>query len=127
MEICKCTRRLGGTTMLRFVSQIIFLLEEGEWFSLCVSIYLIKTGQKKNSGGHYGIYLGDSLYYISSAPCPTFNNDPLFLSDPKKPETVAVEFEGYLSSRIADIEPEASHQNETCIWNDILTIVVSQT
>ena len=80
MEICKCTRRLGGTTMLRFVSLIIFLLEEGERFSLCVSIYLIKTGQKKNSGGHYGIYLGDSLYYVSSAPCPTFNNDPLFLS-----------------------------------------------
>ena len=49
MEICKCTRRLGGTTMLRFVSLIIFLLEEGERFSLCVSIYLIKTGQKKTA------------------------------------------------------------------------------
>ena len=29
-EICKCTKRLGGTIMWRFVSQIIFLLEEGE-------------------------------------------------------------------------------------------------
>ena len=36
MEICKCTRRPGGTIMLRFVSLIIFLLEEGEQLSISV-------------------------------------------------------------------------------------------
>ena len=40
MEICKCTRRLGGTIMLRFVSLIIFLLEEGEQLSISVFFYL---------------------------------------------------------------------------------------
>jgi hypothetical protein len=47
-EICKCTRRLGGTIMWRFVSQILFLSEEGEKFihiSLCV--LSTKIGQKK--------------------------------------------------------------------------------
>ena len=47
----------------------------------------------KNSDGHYGLYLDDSLYYGSSAPCPTFNNEPLCSSGPKKPGTVTVEFE----------------------------------
>ena len=60
--------------------------------SLCVSIYLLKIGQK-NSDGHYGLYLDDTLYYGSSAPCPTFNNEPLCSPGAKKPGTATVEFE----------------------------------
>ncbi|KAH9974212.1 TLD-domain-containing protein, partial [Russula compacta] len=34
--------------------------------------------------GHYGLYLDETLYAGSSAPCPTFNNDPLCASDLSK-------------------------------------------
>lgn len=30
-----------------------------------------------NSDGHYGLYLNDTLYDGSSAPCPTFGNEAL--------------------------------------------------
>jgi hypothetical protein len=59
--------------------------------SLC--FYLLKIGQKKPSDGHYGLYLDDTLYDGSSAPCPTFNNEPLCSPGPKKAGTVTVEFE----------------------------------
>ena len=45
------------------------------------------------SDGHYGLYLDDTLYDGSSAPCPTFDNGPLCSPGPKKPGTATVEFE----------------------------------
>ena len=57
------------------------------------SLCFYPAKNNKNSDGHYGLYLDDSLYYGSSAPCPTFNNEPLCSSGPKKPGTVTVEFE----------------------------------
>ena len=78
--------------MWRFVNQILFLLEEGKHlssFSLCFP----STKNKKTSDGHYGLYLDDTLYDGSSAPCPTFNNEPLCSPGPKKAGTVTVEFE----------------------------------
>ena len=78
--------------MWRFVSQIIFLLEEGEQLSIFLSVFLMGK-KKKTSDGHYGLYLDDTLYDGSSAPCPTFNNEPLCSPGPKKAGTVTVEFE----------------------------------
>jgi hypothetical protein len=55
------------------------------------AFYLLKLGKK--SDGHYGLYLDDTLYDGSSAPCPTFSNEPLCSPGPKKAGTVTVEFE----------------------------------
>ncbi|KAF8815274.1 TLD-domain-containing protein, partial [Phlegmacium glaucopus] len=52
----------------------------------------ISFGGGENDG-HYGLYLYDTLYDGSSAPCPTFDNKPLCLSGPKKAGTSTVEFE----------------------------------
>jgi hypothetical protein len=41
--------------------------------------------------GHYGLYLDDTLFEGSSAPCPTFDNEPLCSPGQKKGS--AVEFE----------------------------------
>ena len=80
--------------MWRFVSRIIFLLEEGERvIQLSIFTVLKSWAKKKTSDGHYGLYLDDTLYDGSSAPCPTFNNEPLCSPGPKKAGTVTVEFE----------------------------------
>ena len=80
--------------MSRFVSQNIFLSEEGEQqLSIFLSVFSYGAKKKNNSDGHYGLYLDDTLYDGSSAPCPTFNNEPLCSSGPKKAGTVTVEFE----------------------------------
>ena len=44
--------------------------------------------------GHYGLYLDDSLIDGSSAPCLTFDNQPLCSPGPKKGETVSFECVG---------------------------------
>ena len=36
------------------------------------------------SDGHYGLYLDDTLYDGSSAPCPTFDNEAFCSPGPKK-------------------------------------------
>jgi len=46
------------------------------------------------SDGHYGLYLDDSLFEGSSAPCPTFDNEPLCSPGPKKGSTVEFECVG---------------------------------
>ena len=81
--------------MLRFVNRIIYLLEEGEQVVIYLFSFLsvLKIAKNNNSDGHYGLYLDDTLYEGSSAPCPTFNNEPLCSPGPKKPGTVTVEFE----------------------------------
>ncbi|KAF8815291.1 hypothetical protein BYT27DRAFT_7080274, partial [Phlegmacium glaucopus] len=43
--------------------------------------------------GHYGLYLDDTLYDGSSAPCLTFDNEPLCSPVLKKDGTSTVEFE----------------------------------
>ncbi len=47
-----------------------------------------------SSDGHYGLYLDDTLFDGSSAPCPTFNNEPLCSPGPKKGATVTFECVG---------------------------------
>jgi len=47
-----------------------------------------------HSDGHYGLYLDDALFEGSSAPCPTFDNEPLCSPGPKKGSTVEFECVG---------------------------------
>ncbi|KAF9039852.1 TLDc domain-containing protein, partial [Panaeolus papilionaceus] len=44
--------------------------------------------------GHYGLYLDESLFEGSSAPCPTFQNDPLCSPGEKKGSSVVFECVG---------------------------------
>ena len=44
--------------------------------------------------GHYGLYLDESLFDGSSAPCPTFNNEPLCSPGPRKGASVTFECVG---------------------------------
>lgn len=41
--------------------------------------------------GHYGLYLDESLFEGSSAPCPTFDNPPLCTPGHRKANTVEFE------------------------------------
>jgi len=59
------------------------------YVALCEPDYISFGG----GDGHYGLYLDDTLYDGSSAPCPTFNNEPLCSPGLKKAGTTTVEFE----------------------------------
>jgi len=59
------------------------------YVALCEPGYISFGG----GDGHYGLYLDDTLYDGSSAPCPTFDNEPLCSPGPKKAGTDTVEFE----------------------------------
>lgn len=45
------------------------------YLTLCSAILI--SNVITNSDGHYGLYLDDTLYDGSSAPCPTFGNEAL--------------------------------------------------
>ncbi|KAJ7582643.1 TLD-domain-containing protein [Mycena floridula] len=61
-----------------------------EYVALCEPEFLSFGG----GDGHYGLYLDDTLLDGSSAPCPTFNNEPLCSTGPKKGGSVAFECVG---------------------------------
>ena len=51
----------------------------------------LKTERVTTRDGKYGLYLDETLFDGSSAPCPTFDNDPLCSSGENK--TGAATFE----------------------------------
>ncbi|KAF8815328.1 TLD-domain-containing protein [Phlegmacium glaucopus] len=62
---------------------------KNNYVALCEPGYISFGG----GDGYYGLYLDDTLYDRSSAPCPTFDNEPLCSPGPKKAGTSTVEFE----------------------------------
>lgn len=77
----ECSNGPERTTTSRYVNQIIFPLVEGPFLPCLLSRY---KAEMSFSDGHYGLYLDDTLSDGSSAPCPTFNNDPLCSPGPKQ-------------------------------------------
>ncbi|KAF8991218.1 TLDc domain-containing protein [Cyathus striatus] len=61
-----------------------------DYVALCEGDYLSFGG----GDGHYGLYLDSSLFDGSSAPCPTFANEPLCTPGPLKACTVEFECVG---------------------------------
>ena len=82
--------------MLLFASLNTYRLVGGmlvDFVPLCVS-QLTGHCLWLHSDGHYGLYLDDALFEGSSAPCPTFDNEPLCSPGPKKGSTVEFECVG---------------------------------
>ncbi|KAF8890834.1 TLD-domain-containing protein [Gymnopilus junonius] len=63
---------------------------KNNYIALCVPESISFGG----GDGHYGLYLDESLFDGSSAPCPTFNNEPLCSPGPRKGASVAFECVG---------------------------------
>ncbi|TFK81490.1 TLD-domain-containing protein [Polyporus arcularius HHB13444] len=63
---------------------------KNDYVALCEPDYISFGG----GDGHYGLWLDDTLMDGSSAPCPTFDNEPLCSAGPRKGETVTFECVG---------------------------------
>ncbi|KAH8093096.1 TLD-domain-containing protein [Cristinia sonorae] len=63
---------------------------KNDYVALCEPDYISFGG----GDGHYGLYLDDTLIDGSSAPCPTFNNEPLCSDGPRQGENVTFECVG---------------------------------
>ncbi|KAF8147825.1 TLDc domain-containing protein, partial [Crassisporium funariophilum] len=63
---------------------------KNNYVALCESNYISFGG----GDGQYGLYLDDTLFDGSSAPCPTFDNEPLCSPGPRKAGAVGFECVG---------------------------------
>ncbi|PPQ91095.1 hypothetical protein CVT25_013133 [Psilocybe cyanescens] len=63
---------------------------KNHYVALCDPDYISFGG----GDGHYGLYLDETLFDGSSAPCPTFDNEPLCSPGPRKGSTVTFECVG---------------------------------
>ncbi|KAF5378562.1 hypothetical protein D9615_007099 [Tricholomella constricta] len=62
---------------------------KNDYIALCEPEFISFGG----GDGNYGLYLDDTLYKGSSAPCPTFANEPLCSPGPKTAGLIAFELE----------------------------------
>ncbi|KDR78074.1 hypothetical protein GALMADRAFT_65352, partial [Galerina marginata CBS 339.88] len=63
---------------------------KNNYIALCEPEYISFGG----GDGHYGLYLDDTLFDGSSAPCPTFDNEPLCSPGRRKGASVTFECVG---------------------------------
>ncbi|KAF9523685.1 TLD-domain-containing protein [Crepidotus variabilis] len=84
----------GGESFLWKYSQkqlrVFKATGKNSYVALCEPDYISFGGGL--SDGHYGLYLDDTLFEGSSAPCPTFDNEPL-CSSPPSANRKSVKFE----------------------------------
>ncbi|KAF9481064.1 TLD-domain-containing protein, partial [Pholiota conissans] len=84
----------GGESFLwKYVNDTLKVFKctgKNNYVALCEPEYISFGG----GDGHYGLYLDDTLFDGSSAPCPTFDNEPLCSPGPKKGSTVTFECVG---------------------------------
>lgn len=86
------TNGLARTTTSRSANLITSPLEEGE--SNMSGAHPSDPDDSPRRDGHYGLYLDDALTDGSSAPCPTFNNEPLCSAGPRQGESTTFECVG---------------------------------